>query len=143
MINADVYSEVYEILSHMNKSTVMKVPFEILELIKENRNIDYISKINKEDLFNLNNISKDTVNVLAWLDVNYWMSNEKKEKLKLQFKDDIRTSKVEEISNSENVKRENNKITTDKNQIKIYKEPIIYKIINKIREFINIYKYKL
>ncbi len=138
MINADTYSEVYEILSCMNKSIVMKVPFEILQVIKENRNMDYTSKIDKDDLFNLNNISKDTVNVLAWLDVNYWISNEKKENLKVAFKNDIKTSKGEEISDFENMKRKNNKIITDENQVKVYKEPIIYRIINKIRKLINI-----
>lgn len=138
MINADTYSEVYEILSCMNKSIVMKVPFEILQVIKENRNMDYTSKIDKDDLFNLNNISKDTVNVLAWLDVNYWISNEKKENLKVAFKNDIKTSKGEEISDFENMKRRNNKIITDENQVKVYKEPIIYRIINKIRKLINI-----
>ena len=138
MINADTYSEVYEILSCMNKSIVMKVPFEILQVIKENRNMDYTSKIDKDDLFNLNNISKDTVNVLAWLDVNYWISNEKKENLKVAFKNDIKTSKGEEISDFENVKRKNNKIITDENQVKVYKKPIIYRIINKIRKLINI-----
>ena len=138
MINADTYSEVYEILSCMNKSIVMKVPFEILQVIKENRNMDYTSKIDKDDLFNLNNISNDTVNVLAWLDVNYWISNEKKENLKVAFKNDIKTSKGEEISDFENMKRKNNKIITDENQVKVYKEPIIYIIINKIRKLINI-----
>ena len=138
MINANTYSEVYEILSCMNKSIVMKVPFEILQVIKENRNMDYTSKIDKDDLFNLNNISKDTVNVLAWLDVNYWISNEKKENLKVAFKNDIKTSKGEEISDFKNMKRKNNKIITDENQVKIYKEPIIYRIINKIRKLINI-----
>ena len=138
MINADTYSEVYEILSCMNKSIVMKVPFEILQVIKENRNMDYTSKIDKDDLFNLNNISNDTVNVLAWLDVNYWISNEKKENLKVAFKNDIKTSKGEEISDFKNVKRKNNRILTDENQVKVYKEPIIYRIINKIRKLINI-----
>lgn len=138
MINADTYSEVYEILSCMNKSIVMKVPFEILQVIKENRNMDYTSKINKDDLFNLDNISKDTVNVLAWLDVNYWISNEKKENLKVAFKNDIKTSKGEEISDFKNMKRKNNKMITDENQVRVYKEPIIYRIINKIRKLINI-----
>ena len=138
MINADTYSEVYEILSYMNKSIVMKIPFEILQVIKENRNMNYVSKINKEDIFNLNNISKDTINVIAWLDVNYWMSSEKKEKLKLSLKNDLNISKVEEISKFESKKEKNNKIVTDKNQVKIYKESIIDKIIKKIKKLIKI-----
>lgn len=138
MINADTYSEVYEILSCMDKSIVMKVPFEVLLVIKENRNMDYTSKINKDDLFNLNNISKDTINVLAWLDVNYWISNEKKENLKAVLKNDMKTSKSKEIFDFKNVKRKNNRIITDENQLKVHKEPIIYRIINEIRKLINI-----
>ena len=137
MISADTYSEVYEILSYMNKSIVMKVPFEILEVIKENRNLNYISKIDKEDLFNLNNISKDTVNILAWLDVNYWIDNEKKEKIKLSFQKDFVKNNIEVISSFEKIKKGNNKIITDKVQLRVYKDTIFYKIINKIKKLIN------
>ena len=137
MISADTYSEVYEILSYMNKSIVMKVPFEILEVIKENRNLNYISKIDKEDLFNLNNISKDTVNILAWLDVNYWIDNEKKEKIKLSFQKDFVKNNIEVISSFEKIEKGNNKIITDKVQLRVYKDTIFYKIINKIKKLIN------
>lgn len=135
MINADTYSEVYEILSYMNKSIVMKIPFEILEIIKENRNLDYVSKIDKEDLFNLNNISKDTINLLAWLDVNYWIDKGKKEKVKLSYQKDFIQSKNEKIYD---LKKESNKIVNDNVQIKIYKNTIMYKIINKIKKLMNI-----
>lgn len=134
MINADTYSEVYEILSYMNKSIVMKIPFEILEIIKENRNLDYVSKIDKEDLFNLNNISKDTINVLAWLDVNYWIDKGKKEKIKLSCQKDFIESKNEKIYD---LKKESNKIVNDNVQIKIYKKTIMYKIINTIKKLMN------
>jgi len=127
MITADTYSEIYEILSYMNKSIVMKVPIEILEIIKESRNLNYISKINKEDLFNLNNISKDTLNLLAWLDVNYWMDNEKKEKIKLSFENDFMESKIEEITSFVNV----GKTESNTNAVLIkYKESIFEKFKN-------------
>lgn len=138
MINADTYSEVYEILSYMNKSIVMKVPVEILEVIKENRNLDYVSKIDKEDLFNLNNISKDTINVLAWLDVNYWIDKEKKEKIKISYGNEFKESNHGEIYIFEKVEKESDKIITDEVQVKIYKETIINRIINKIKNLINI-----
>lgn len=140
MINADTYSEVYEILSGMNKSIVMKVPIEILRCIKENRNTDYISKINREDLFNLNNISRDTINILAWLDVNYWISDEKKEKIKLSFKNNIKKREFEENFDFKNKRNENIKIISNEKQMKIYKKSKIHRIINKIKELINIYK---
>lgn len=41
MIESDTYSEVYEILSYMDKSTVMKIPSEILEKSKK-KEINFI-----------------------------------------------------------------------------------------------------
>lgn len=78
MINSNDYEEVYEILSQMDKSIVMKIPIVILRNIREKRNKDYISQIDKNDLFNLENMSENTKNILAWIDVNYWMNKEKK-----------------------------------------------------------------
>ena len=78
MINSNDYEEVYEILSQMYKSIVMKIPIVILRNTREKRNKDYISQIDKNDLFNLENMSENTKNILAWIDVNYWMNKEKK-----------------------------------------------------------------
>ena len=82
MINANDYEEVYEILSKMDKSIVMKIPIEVLNNILEKRNKNYISKIDKNDIFNLDNMSENTKNILAWIDVNYWIDEEKKNILK-------------------------------------------------------------
>ena len=82
MITENVYSEVYEILSYMDKISVMKIPMEILNTIKENRNKKYISKINKKDIFNRNNVLPETIKYMAWIDVNYWETKEEKERLK-------------------------------------------------------------
>ena len=38
MVSSNTYEEIYEILSYMNKSTVMKVPENILKNISEKRN---------------------------------------------------------------------------------------------------------
>lgn len=85
MIESDTYSEVYEILSYMDKSTVMKIPSEILEKIKEKRNKFYISNIDPNDIFNSQNVKKQTIDVLVCLDVNFWMTDEKKKKLKEKY----------------------------------------------------------
>lgn len=140
MINADTYSEVYEILSYMNKSIVMKIPVEILELIKENRNLNYVSKIDKQDLFNLNNLSKDAINVLAWIDVNYWMNKEKKEKIKLSSKNYFKENKIEKVPSF--INKENTKTRmTDTNVILIkYRESIFEKFKNFILKILHINK---
>lgn len=81
MISSEDYEEIYEILSYMDKIVVMKIPIEILSIINKKRNKEYVTKIDKNDLFNLNNMSENTQSVLAWLDVNYWINPDKKRKL--------------------------------------------------------------
>ena len=78
MISSQTYSEVYEILKYMNKEVVMKIPIEILEKIKNKRDLNYKSKIDKEDIFNPDNVLPETIEVLNWIDVNFWMSEDKK-----------------------------------------------------------------
>ena len=134
MINENTYTEVYEILSYMDKMTVMKIPIELLKFIKENKNDNFNTLIDKNDLFNMNNISSETKHVLAWLDVNYWMSKEKKERLKEKY-----YKKHMSFYNSEKILK---KATYEKMQetsnitgIMEYKESMVIKLINKLKKF--------
>ena len=81
MINSMVYSEVYEILKYMDKQVVMKIPIDVLNNIKKNRDIDYKTKINPKDLFNPNNVLPMTMVVMNFIDINYWMDESKKRKI--------------------------------------------------------------
>ena len=80
--NSCVYQEVYEILSYMNKSDVMKIPIEILEEITDNRNKEYVTQIDPYDIFNLENLNEESIKLLSWLDVNYMISQNKLNELK-------------------------------------------------------------
>lgn len=82
MISGETYEELYEILGQMDKTTVMKIPEEILNNIKSRRNKDYKTRIDKNDLFNESNISKETVDLLCWLEYNYWMNENEKANIK-------------------------------------------------------------
>lgn len=91
----DVYEELYEVLSNMDKVTVMKIPEEILNKIITQRNTSFKTSIDEEDLFNEDNISKETMDLLCWIDYNYWASPERKKEV-----DDIK--KREQLSKDEN-----------------------------------------
>ena len=134
MISENVYAEVFEILSYMNKSVVMKIPMEILESINKKRNRNYISKIDKNDIFNTNNINYDTVKVLAWLDVNYWMNNDKKEKLKEKaIERNIPKYTIEKQDIFKKNKHENNKEDYHDSLIEIKKDGLFKEIIKLIK----------
>lgn len=87
MISSKAYQEVYEILSLMDKQEVMQIPIYVLNNIKERRDKNFVTKIDKVNIFNRDNISQEAWDLLAWLDVNYWMDEEKKEELKLKSKE--------------------------------------------------------
>ena len=75
MINSNECEEIFEFLSYMNKVEVMKIPIEILNFIKNNRNELFNTKIDKDDLFNLDNLSENSLNFLLYIDEVYWKNN--------------------------------------------------------------------
>ena len=72
MISAKIYKELYEILSYMDKVTVMKIPISILQTIKNKKDNRYITKIDKDDLFNEHNVNRETIDILCYLYKHYW-----------------------------------------------------------------------
>ena len=114
-------TEAFEILSYMDKKSVMKIPEYILTKMKENRDLSYITKIDKNDIFNVDNISKNTVRILCWLDTEYLRIKE----LAVPDKDIFEDKKQKKI---ENKQQENTQM------IKYKKENIFEKILNKIKE---------
>lgn len=144
VLNKIACTEVFEILSYMNRKTVMKIPCEILSIIKENRNINYVSKIDKNDMFNPNNLSEDAISILSWLDLEYLASNEsKEEKLKIyQENEKLYQQKLKEKYNADKIFKNyeqydyklNDEMCNEQNNKMIkYKNNIFFRIYKKIR----------
>lgn len=72
MITSKTYKELYEILSYMDKATVMKIPIEILQNIKKKKDNNYITKIDKKDIFNEENVNRETIDLLCYFYKHYW-----------------------------------------------------------------------
>lgn len=140
MISRNTYEEVYEILSYMDKMTVMKIPKDILNNIKERRNKEFKTRINKDDIFNQQNVSKEAIDILCWIDFNYWMNSSQKneiekwnyrkkvleeEKKKNNYNYNDMFKKVDNLQNS----------LTEKKSLIIRKEHWYNKILNLISKF--------
>lgn len=146
----DVYEELYEVLSNMDKATVMKIPEDILNKIITQRNTSFKTAIDDDNLFNENNISKEAMDLLCWIDYNYWASPERKKEVddikkreeilkdenfdahSIFEKNDMRPSNVESITNSSQElieKKKNSFISRIKNIINLFKN--IRKIIER------------
>lgn len=94
MISGNTYEELYEVLRYMDKPTVMKIPESILRNILEKRNKEFKTRIDKNDLFTEENMSKEAVDILCWLEYKFWMSEENKKEI-----DKIKNRKLKEMEN--------------------------------------------
>lgn len=156
MVLSNIYEEVYEVLSYMDKVTVMQVPEYILRNIKQKRNPNFKTNIDKADIFNEDNISKEAVDILCWLNYKYIMDNEKKIKV-----DKIKNEKIQKLEEykrnlyssnnifeknkynkkaTQNLKIENITENGQNNEIysimKYEKENIFHKILNYIKKYL-------
>lgn len=146
MISSNTYEEVYEILSYMDKITVMKIPEEILNTIKKKRNVNYKTKIDKNDIFNEENISKEAIDFLCWIDYKYWMDENRKIKIDQIKFDKIRKYEEEKrekyssdnlFKKQDQVKKTEEVITNEVAMVE-YEESIFKKFINKIKSIFKI-----
>lgn len=131
MISANTYSEVFEILSLMDKKVVMKVPEKILNNIKLRRNTNYKLNLTTDNIFNPNIVSKEALEIIACLDVNYWMDKEKSLELRKKYYDNINNDSINSIF-------KNNRNTKNELSINVYKENRFKSIINKLKAFFKI-----
>ena len=131
MISSNTYSEVFEILSLTDKKVVMKIPEKILMNIKSRRNINYKLNLTPDNLFSNSIVSKEALEIIACLDVNYWMDKEKNEELRKKYYE-------KKSNNNINVIFPNNKNVENKLCIDVYKENKFKSILNKLKVFLKI-----
>ena len=144
-------AEAYKIMSYMDKDIVMKVPIEILNYIKDNRDKNYKTSIDINDIFNPDNIQQETMDLLAWIDVKFWMSEEKKEELLEEYQREQREKynpdnlfNNRRNTNIQGTTKENIESESMANEEKYIalqneKSSFVRKIINRIK---NIFKHK-
>lgn len=84
----DIYSEVYSILLLLGDSYINKIPRKALDIIKNERNMDYNPQYDFSIGTNSQNIKMETKAMIALLRLSYWCtSEEEKIKLSNQFKE--------------------------------------------------------
>ena len=140
-INQIAYAEVMQVLKYFDRNLVLKIPVELLEYFKAHQKKDLIVNIDKEDIFNKNNISKDALALLAYIDMEYWANEEEKRELKKVYmknekKHQIELSEKYEYNNIFNNKKEidmNEKVENEEKSMIEYKKDNIF---IKLKKFI-------
>ena len=98
MKDKKVLTEVYEILKHLSSENFKKIPSNVINLIKENMDKNYIFKYDISKSLQNQNISRDTVAVLSYINMEYLLNDRQREfieNLHRQNEEDLEQQKRE------------------------------------------------
>lgn len=80
------YSEVYSFLNTLGSEYIYKIPEEIYNTVKENRDKEYNPVYQKEQTLKEGMLSIEALSLIAALNLQYWCSDEEKKELKERIK---------------------------------------------------------
>lgn len=135
----NAYTEVYTILQDLSQEDYNKIPPEVIEAIKQNRNLNYNYELDEDLELKEQPMLPQTKAILFNLFRDYLSTPEQKEKIiKMQNeerqKNELKKKQQYNIDVFETKQKENS-IQTESVQLMMYKENIFKKILNKIIKF--------
>ena len=71
--------EVDEILNHLTNENYLKIPKNIIQVIKDNKDKHYVWKYDNTKKFENQNLNSDTLALLAYINTEYLLSDEQKQ----------------------------------------------------------------
>lgn len=141
------FSETYDVINHMSKEMQEKIPKSFINLIKENRDLDY--KVNIDYSIDIKEqLLKETKTILSLVYRDYLCSSEKREELlaldieeirreekssQEKYKIDYDSRKKEKLQDVEELKNKEQETLP----IKVEKDKWYIKIINFIKKILK------
>ena len=126
------YSEVDEFLGLISNENRNKIPKRLRQFFKEEKDINYIKKINPQIPMKNQKLKEETLAIIALLNLQYWCENEEeKQRLKEMYAKNEKTYQEHlqvQFNPNEIFKKKEN--ITESSSIIEYKESIIKKLIN-------------
>ena len=121
------YSEVVEILKLIDdEKRIEKIPFEVIELIKNNSDPQYKPIIDKDRPIENQDLRNETYSILGWIANKYW------------DEDIVIESSKEEMNKIENTKQEENTKISDETTKNIDEKAAVYNDLEpKVIEYCN------
>ena len=142
------YSEIDEFLGLLTEEQREKIPRKLREFFREEKDSNYIKGIRVDIPVSQQNFKEETLAIIALLNLQYWCQDEsEKQRLKSIYASNEKMYKEmlqvkfnpDDIFKKRNMHKED-EITDETSSVKMieYKEPIIKRIINKIKNFLKI-----
>ena len=135
--------EVDEILNHLSEENLQKIPDDVKQLIKENKDKDYVWKYDETKELKDQNLSRDTIVFLSYINMEYLLNEKQKEYM--QKLHELNERKLEEekanqysaddLFKKSNLKEEKKQYEEQTKQyaLVVYKESFFKKMINRIK----------
>lgn len=142
MMNDEInksFTEVLDVINHMEEKLYVKIPKEFIKLITENRDKNYEITIDYSRGINESNLLKETRVILSLIYRNYICSEEEREKLFLEDKE-VQKRHKEELNKiyAVNFKRKvQNKEKDEKHLENIKKQMVKYKKESLLQKGLN------
>jgi len=138
--------EVDEILNYLSEEDLLKIPQEIKQAIKEAKDKEYIWKYDENKPLKDQNVSRDTIVILSYLNMEYLLNDEQKQLMgqihklnEKNFEQENAAQYKEELFKNDRQKEKNDEIySAQKKELIKYEEKFYKKIINKLKSFFNI-----
>lgn len=83
--NKQVFSEVLAVINALPQDYKDKLPVDLLQSFENEQDMDYTIEINENIPLEEQNLSKESIDILAYLKLNYWCENDDKYKEFLQL----------------------------------------------------------
>lgn len=138
--------EVDEILNYLSEEDLEKIPDDIKQVIKDNKDKDYNWNYDKDKLLKEQDVSRDTIAILSYLNMEYLLNEKQKQFMEEIHKRNEQEKRKKEYSNEtqynyEDLFKRKNKVEDTNNEQEelalnqVKEETFIRKIINKIKLF--------
>lgn len=141
MENMLAYAEIDEILNLLEDDYREKVPKKVRDFFKEEKIKDYHPEIDIEKPLIEQNLKRETMVLLAILNLNYWCENEEEKQRFLNEldKNEEEKKELEEKYNPDNLFKKKQDESTENNlQIVEYKKPnFIQILLTKIKKILK------
>ena len=145
-------SETLDILNHMDKIYIDRIPKKFIEFLNNNKSINYTSHLDHSKKINEMNLKEKTKDILATIYMNYWCDSQSKANYSnlLKQNENNYQEELREKYNPDNIFKKNNQaqhimqdtisneVNNDNVAMVEYKESFFKKFINKIKTMFHI-----
>lgn len=132
--NSYAYAETLDVLDNMSEIYVSKIPRKLIQYFKDNASKDYVKHIVTYKALTKQNLHRETLAILAMLNIKYWTKSEEHKQYLLKKSKNINRQEINYNSDIFVSKQKTNPRAERLAMTKVEKETIFTKIINWIKK---------